>query len=323
MPVPDPTTGSDRWSIDFLLADQDAIPTFVEVKRFRDTRSRREVVGQMLEYAANGHYYWSKTELRDHAEATSQIQRVDLEAAIQTVIAHPEASVDTYFQRLEDNLREGQVRLIFLLEESSWELRSLVDFLNRQMERSEVLLVEMQMFERDGRCFAVPTLFGFSEEARRTKRIIEVSSSAERKTSKWDEATFFTALDEESDAATAIAIRKIYEHALQGPFEVRWGKGARTGTLSIAFPAICRPAFLRFDTSGNFGPNFGWLKGDATPFRDRLKLLLETELNLEFDGDYADKWPNFPADRWRTKADALISICSKLSDEFGTPQKLS
>jgi hypothetical protein len=58
MPVPDPTTGSDRWSIDFFFVDQDAIPTFVECKRFADTRSRREVVGQMFEYAANGHYYW-------------------------------------------------------------------------------------------------------------------------------------------------------------------------------------------------------------------------------------------------------------------------
>src|SRR5215472_12440389 len=30
MPVPDPNSGSDRWSI--LLADQDAMPTFVECK---------------------------------------------------------------------------------------------------------------------------------------------------------------------------------------------------------------------------------------------------------------------------------------------------
>lgn len=34
MPVPDPSTGENRWNIDFLMADQDAVPTFVEVKRF-------------------------------------------------------------------------------------------------------------------------------------------------------------------------------------------------------------------------------------------------------------------------------------------------
>ena len=72
MPVPDPNTGENRWSIDFFFVDQDATPTFVECKRFNDTRSRREVVGQVLEYAANGHYYWTKELLRDFAEETAR-----------------------------------------------------------------------------------------------------------------------------------------------------------------------------------------------------------------------------------------------------------
>jgi hypothetical protein len=50
---------SDRWSLDHLFLDQDGIPTFVECKRASDTRNRREVVAQMLDYAANGIAYWS------------------------------------------------------------------------------------------------------------------------------------------------------------------------------------------------------------------------------------------------------------------------
>ena len=46
--------GGGRWSLDHLFVDQDAIPTLVEVKRSSDSRIRREVVGQMLDYAANG-----------------------------------------------------------------------------------------------------------------------------------------------------------------------------------------------------------------------------------------------------------------------------
>ena len=42
-----------RWSVDHVFVDQDAVPTLVEVKRSSDTRIRREVVGQMLDYAAN------------------------------------------------------------------------------------------------------------------------------------------------------------------------------------------------------------------------------------------------------------------------------
>jgi len=47
-----------RWSLGHLFLDQDGIPTFVECKRASDTRARRDVVAQMLDYAANGTEYW-------------------------------------------------------------------------------------------------------------------------------------------------------------------------------------------------------------------------------------------------------------------------
>lgn len=52
--VHDSQVSNARWSVDHLFVDQDAVPTLVEVKRSTDTRIRREVVGQMLDYAANG-----------------------------------------------------------------------------------------------------------------------------------------------------------------------------------------------------------------------------------------------------------------------------
>ena len=56
--IPDVEGVSDRWSADHLLLDQHGVPTIVEVKRSTDTRIRREVIGQMLEYAANATRYW-------------------------------------------------------------------------------------------------------------------------------------------------------------------------------------------------------------------------------------------------------------------------
>ena len=47
MGVPDEEQGGDRWSVDNLFMDQDAIPTLVEVKRSSDAPIRPEVVGQM------------------------------------------------------------------------------------------------------------------------------------------------------------------------------------------------------------------------------------------------------------------------------------
>jgi hypothetical protein len=64
MPLASEEDGSGRWSVDHLFLHQDAISTIVEVKRSTDTRIRREVVGQMLDYAANAVVYWPVETLR-------------------------------------------------------------------------------------------------------------------------------------------------------------------------------------------------------------------------------------------------------------------
>jgi len=68
--VPDDIDASDRWAVDHLFVDQDGIPTLVEVKRSSDTRIRREVVGQMLDYAANAVAYWPAERIVSEFEAT-------------------------------------------------------------------------------------------------------------------------------------------------------------------------------------------------------------------------------------------------------------
>src|SRR5690242_4835410 len=73
--VPAEDGGGGRWSVDHLFVDQDGVPTLVEVKRQSDTRLRREVVGQMLDYAANAVVYWSIEQLR--ADFQSQHQNPD------------------------------------------------------------------------------------------------------------------------------------------------------------------------------------------------------------------------------------------------------
>ena len=175
MPVPDPSGAGNRWNIDFLFVDHNAIPTFVECKRSGDTRSRREVVGQVLEYAANGPFYWDKKKMREYAEASAAKRGISLDAAWQALRPKDGDSLESFFDRLESNLREGQVRIMFFMEEAPRELKSIVDFLNKQMERSEVLLVEARRYSGHGATVIVPSLFGYTEQARLVKRTVTVT----------------------------------------------------------------------------------------------------------------------------------------------------
>ncbi len=319
MPVPDPNSGEDRWNVDFLFADQDAMPTFIECKRYGDTRARREVVGQVIEYAANGHYYWTKDVLREYAEKTAEQRGAELEDSLDTLEPNDAETVDAFFEQLQDNLREGQIRIVFFLEESPMELRSMVDFLNKQMERSEILIVEAKQFEREGRRCVVPVLFGFSEEARSVKRLVKTShkpSSPARR--KWDQESFFAESAEKNDSVTVEAMQKLFDYGESSSFKVSWGTGAQHGTFALKLRKFGNRSVLNVGTSGNLGIGFGWFSDDPKreAFRDRLRELVSENLGLGIPDGWEDKWPTYPASDWCPKVDAVIQTCEQLRSEF-------
>src|SRR5689334_19222306 len=95
--------GSGRWYVDHLFIDQDAVPTLVEVKRSSDTRIRREVVGQMLDYAANAVVYWPIETLRAVFERRCDSESKDAEAELSVVVEDGDA--DTFWAQAGANLR--------------------------------------------------------------------------------------------------------------------------------------------------------------------------------------------------------------------------
>jgi len=114
--VPGGETETGRWSLDHLFLDQDGIPTFVECKRAEDTRARREVVAQMLDYAANGTQYWSMDRLRQAAAETAQAQGKSLDEEITALLdgSEDEVDIEEYWELVESNLRKRRVRLCLL-----------------------------------------------------------------------------------------------------------------------------------------------------------------------------------------------------------------
>jgi hypothetical protein len=168
VPGNDEETG--RWSLDHLFLDQDGTPTFVECKRSSDTRSRREVVAQMLDYAANGTSYWKMDSLRQAAAETAQKNGKSLDDEILKLLNTDDPTlVDQYWKQVEDKLKSSNVRLIFVADSIPSELRRLVEFLNEQMTSVEVLAVEAKQFVGEGVSAIVPRLLGMTETARDLK----------------------------------------------------------------------------------------------------------------------------------------------------------
>jgi hypothetical protein len=170
MGVPGDVDETDRWSLDHLFLDQDGRPTFVECKRASDTRSRREVVAQMLDYAANGIVHWGIDRLRQAAAETAQRRGKAIDTEIRMLLnTEDDAAVETFWKQVEENLRTGRVRLIFVADSIPKELRRLVEFLNEKMADVEVLAVEVKQFLGSSQKALVPRVIGLTEAARERK----------------------------------------------------------------------------------------------------------------------------------------------------------
>lgn len=89
-------------------------------------RIRREVVGQMLDYAANALAYWPVDKIRswaaDRYAGTAGLNEALCRLLSPTSNEDPTDLVETYWQRVEENLRSGRVRLLFVADELPREL---------------------------------------------------------------------------------------------------------------------------------------------------------------------------------------------------------
>jgi hypothetical protein len=213
VPLSSEKDGVGRWSVDHLFLDQDAVPTIVEVKRSTDTRIRREVVGQMLDYAANAVVYWSIEELR----ARFDKGREDSEQELREFLGEPDGDPEGFWREVKTNLQAGKVRLVFVADEIPVELRRVVEFLNGQMDPTEVLAVEIKQYVGDGVKALVPRVMGQTVEAQRKKAVVR---------KKVDEASFFAQLEANRSAGEAVVARRILEWARSKADSIEWGSSS-------------------------------------------------------------------------------------------------
>jgi hypothetical protein len=222
--VPSEEGGGARWYLDHLLLDQDAIPTLVEVKRSTDSRIRREVVGQMLDYAANAVVYWPVEHLQAAFSSSCTARGADPDMELRLFLGE-ERTPEAYWQDVKTNLQAGRVRLLFIADIIPVELRAIVEFLNKQMDPAEVLAVEIRQFTNGLMRTLVPTVIGQTVEAQQKK------NATGAQTRQWDEKSFFTELELRVPAPEVRVIREIFDWAQRNVSRVWFGRGATMPSL--------------------------------------------------------------------------------------------
>lgn len=241
--------GVDRWNLDHLFLDQDGIPTLVEVKRTDDTDVRQKILGQMLDYAANALIYWPFKSIVSQFEVNCREVGRDPEQVFEEFLGE-NANEEGFWSRVKTNLQAGKLRLVFVADEIPSELRRVVEFLNEQMDPTEVLAVEIKQYVSEaGQKTLVPRLIGQTAGAQQKK------SSTTRERRQWDESSFFKEFKVRQGPEEAELARKIYDWICQKlEVQVQWGRGDAYGGFAAELTEKGRKSTTLFTVgiSGEF-----------------------------------------------------------------------
>jgi len=317
MGLPSDEAESGRWSVDHLFLDQEGIPTLVEVKRSSDTRLRREVVGQLLEYAANAVLYWPVERIAEEFANECERRDADPDEELRR-LAGTDIDADTFWGRVRTNLQAGRVRLVFVADVIPRELRRIVEFLNEQMNPADVFAVEVKQFAGGDSQALVPRLIGATERKK-------PSTAAKRR--QWDEETFFENLAEHNGASVVQAVRRLLEglREIEG-VRIWWGQGVTTASF---VPCMGEGdnwlGFFRVVARGGRIETYFAQMKKRSPFdAPEKRLLLLDKYNslpdVELQPEGIDKYPSFPLSviERGNALDRLLSICRWIAEEFKT-----
>jgi hypothetical protein len=263
------------------------------------------VIGELLEFAANAPNVWP-TDLSDSLSGEDS----ELGEVLRKLDPPGMGSAEDFLEHIEENLRVGRIRLILFTEESPMELRRSVEFLNRQMENSEILLIEATQYKRNGFRIVVPSVVGYVDRARRPRRTLaqEASSNGQR----WDEESYFAEAEKQLNSEQLRAVRSVHQAVERLPFELEWASNSQDPAFEVLLPKISSKSLVDVTAEGDLKLNFGSLTGShkAQSFQEKYRSIAHTRLGRAFDRDHASH--TLEAKEWTPKINAVLHILDDL-----------
>lgn len=210
-------------SIDLLIIDASGRLTIVETKLAKNPEARREVVGQVIEYASFVSQ-WTADQVEHQAVdylKCGSAEEFYLRLSTKDQSVEP-IDATAFKIQVEKNLKDGNLRLVIAVDEIVESLRSIVVFLN-SFTRFDFVLLQLHEYSlgNDDHVF-IPSLFG------------QMKPTSQRPpTRTWDKKSFF----EEStgiDPKIRAYVEKIYDRFYDWTVEEYWGSGTVLGFLQPA-----------------------------------------------------------------------------------------
>lgn len=279
-------------AIDLLFLDTSGRLTIVETKLVKNPEIRREVIGQIIEYASFV-CQWGSDQIERQANDYLRLKgrgETDLYQALAAQGRDSGVSLDhdAFRPKLEENLHRGNVRLVIAVDELVEPLRATVSFLN-SFSTFDLLVLQLREFNLDSaRRVFIPSLFGYSRPS---------PTVAERRTWTWEE--FFADAEERRSPDEVKVIRALHDLAGRTG-RAQLGTGTTGGSFTYRVSANEKRWCSLLTVFNNWGVqlSFGGLTWWGIPqevmveFRERLNAI--PGIRIAEDEATLRKYPSIP-----------------------------
>jgi hypothetical protein len=207
-------------SVDLLGVDEIGNIFIIETKLAKNPEAKREVIGQVLEYAA----FLQGKEVDWLDEITKKKKQLTI---AQHFEGEPNWDRESFMQRLHDNLKSGTFKLFIVVDETNVALQKTI---NRMKERGEeIYALELRYFNKNGTEILVPSVHTGRKQAEGKPRIY------------WTKEKFFEEAEKHiPDEQTRQTLMQLFEFSNQFSNQiggkVDFGSGRTIGTFSLRFP---------------------------------------------------------------------------------------
>lgn len=319
---------------DIIVLAQSGEVIVVEVKLADNQELKdRRVVGQVLEYAASltkcgeddlvrmfGEQHPDAREWPDLVRAlfpdqpdplllanklATKFRRADLHLVIACDDVPP--GLAEFVKGVTDQKALGafQFRIVEIVPYSSEALDEVVFATATRVQTEIVQRLAVEVTTEDGSPAVSVSVTSLTEAEKKARQAQERAASR-----SWDEATFFADAEQQLDPATLEAVRRFYDACRQNGWQVRWGKGAGTGSFHVIVPGIGdKPAITLY--SAVLTINYDNLPDVASAaLRDGME-------RMGITTPPEKKFPGLKPPVWVPHGDEIVALLAEISGKPG------
>ncbi len=208
-------------STDLLLFNAEGQIGIVECKLRANAQIKREVVGQILEYAA---HLWNST----YEEVDSRIGgngNKPLAEQVGALVDDPDWNAEAFREGVSSALQTGAFHLIVAVDEVNPELKRTVDYLNEAGSTAFTFhALELQKYRKAETEMLVPHLYG---------KVPQRPSKPRRRT--WNADSYMQQASAKLPADQLALLKDLYEWASKEADDVSFGTGIETGSFTFRY----------------------------------------------------------------------------------------